>query len=576
MGEKTNNSKLAERGARAILEAFIAYRAQFEAITRQAKIGFTNRDWHAMRANASRRLDLYKTAIDAIEAEVRGLLAAQCHEKAVWSAIKSVYSGWIARRNDWELAETFFNSTTRRLFATIGVDPEIEFVDTDFETPPIPAESEIYRTYDRAVPMEKLFQAILTETGLAHLFQDLQHDAGRIRETIGAHLQSKGLSSKIDHADIVDTLFYRGMGAYIIGRVHARSVVVPVAIALLNENDGIKVDGILLDEDPISILFSFTRSYFHVDITRPYDLVRFLKTLLPRKRIAELYISTGFNKHGKTELYRELLDHMTECSFDQFEISRGERGMVMIVFNMPSDDLVFKLIRDRFATPKKTTRQDVMEKYELVFRHDRAGRLVDAQAFEHLKFDDCCFTPGLLTELQREAGQTVRTENSSVIVDHAYVERRVTPLNIYLEEAQPNDCRRVVIDFGWAIKDLAVSNIFPGDFLLKNFGVTRHGRVVFYDYDEICPLTSCKFKKLPQSSSYDDELSSEPWFYVDENDVFPEEFRKFMVLPEPLREVFMSHHGDLFEVDFWRQTQAAIKAGKLTHIYPYNRSKRLI
>jgi len=576
MSEENNNRKLSEKGAGAILEAFITYRAEFEAITRQAKIRFTNREWHAMRADAARRLDLYKTAIDEIETQVRSLLAAQSQEKKVWSAIKSVYSGWIAQRDDWELAETFFNSTTRRLFATIGVDPEIEFVDSVFETPPIPAESEIYRTHNGSVPMDELVEAILTETGLADLFQDLEHDASRISQNIGNHLQSKGLSPKIDHADIVDTLFYRGMGAYIIGRLHVQSGVIPLAIALLNENDGIKVDGILLDEDPISILFSFTRSYFHVDITRPYDLVRFLRTLLPRKRIAELYISTGFNKHGKTELYRELLDHMTQCSFDQFEISRGERGMVMIVFNMPSDDLVFKLIRDRFGTPKKTTRQDVMEKYELVFKHDRAGRLVDAQAFEHLKFDDCCFTPELLTELQREAGQTVRTENSSVIVDHAYVERRVTPLNIYLEEAHPDDCRTVVIDFGWAIKDLAVSNIFPGDILLKNFGVTRHGRVVFYDYDELCPLTSCKFKKLPQSSSYDDELSSEPWFYVDDNDVFPEEFRKFMVLPQPLREVFMSHHADIFEVDFWRQTQAAINAGELTPVYPYNRSKRLI
>ncbi len=576
MSENKNNSELAEIGARTILEAFTAYRREFEAITRQAKFRFRDRDWHAMRADAARRLDVYKTVIDRIEAEIRQLLELQSHSKTIWSAIKAAYSGLIAKRNDWELAETFFNSITRRLFATIGVDPEIEFVDSGFETPPLPAAKEIFRTYGAKGSIEEMVRTILINFALADAFQDIQHDIQWVSESIRIQLRNRGLSSQIERADMVENAFYRGMGAYIIGRIYVDSALIPVAIALLNPPGGIRVDGVLLEEDQISILFSFTRSYFHVDVRRPYDLVQFLSTILPRKRIAELYISTGFNKHGKTELYRELLDHMTECSLDQFEISRGERGMVMIVFNMPRDDIVFKLIRDHFATPKKSTRQDVMDKYDLVFKHDRAGRLVDAQVFEHLKFDECCFAPELLIELQREAGQTVRVENGNVIVDHAYVERRVTPLNIYLEEADEEACRNVVNDFGCAIKDLAVSNIFPGDILLKNFGVTRHGRVVFYDYDELCPLTSCTFRKLPQASSYDDEMASEPWFYVDENDVFPEEFRKFLGLTEPLREVFMSHHADLFNVDFWQQTQAAIEAGELTHIYPYERSDRLI
>ena len=575
MAKKVTNNELAEMGARTILAAFSAHRLEFERITRQARIHFKNRDWPTMRADAARRLDLYKTVIDRIEAEIRQMLADQSQNKTTWSSIKSAYSGLIAKRSDWELAETFFNSITRRLFATIGVDPKIEFVDTDFETPPLPPGKEVYRTYDATVSIEEMVRNVLGDFELAGEFQDIQRDTRWVSESIGNQLRSRGLSSKIERFDIVKSTFYRGMGAYLIGRFYIDSVLIPVAIALLNPPGGIRTDGVLLEEDEISILFSFTRSYFHVDVERPYDLVQFLSSILPRKRIAELYISTGFNKHGKTELYRELLDHMTECSLDQFQISRGERGMVMIVFNMPRDDIVFKLIRDHFATPKKSTRQDVMDKYDLVFKHDRAGRLVDAQAFEHLKFDECCFAPELLVELQREAGQTVHIEKGNVIVDHAYVERRVTPLNVYLEEADAEARRKVVYDFGSAIKDLAISNIFPGDVLLKNFGVTRHGRVVFYDYDELCPLTSCNFRKLPQSSSYDDELSSEPWFYVDENDVFPEEFSKFLGLAEPLRQVFMSYHADLFSVDFWQQTQAAIKAGELTHIYPYERSDRL-
>ena len=435
MIERLTDSHLANAGARAIHEALNAYRNEFDAITRRAKIHFKARNWHGMRADATARLELYKTVVNRIEAQTRRLLGARIHDQRVWTAMKAVYSGLICGRNDWELAETFFNSVTRRAFATVGVDPKIEFVDTEFETPPTPSPSEVYRTYDGSMSTEVLVRTILSDYPMLDAFQDLQHEAKWVAAEIKSHLRNMGLPGNIKKAQMIESIFYRGMGAYIIGRIYAGSVLIPVAIALLNTAKGITVDGILLEENKISILFSFARSYFHVEIQRPYDLVRFLKTILPRKRIAELYISTGFNKHGKTELYRELLNHMTECTQDQFEISRGERGMVMIVFNMPNDDLVFKLIRDHFGTPKKTTRRDVMEKYDLVFKHDRAGRLIDAQAFEHLQFDACCFSDQLLDELQREAGQTVRVSDEYIIVEHAYVERRVTPLNIYLEEA---------------------------------------------------------------------------------------------------------------------------------------------
>jgi len=249
--------------------------------------------------------------------------------------------------------------------------------------------------------------------------------------------------------------------------------------------------------------------------------------------------------------------------------------MVMIVFNMPNDDLVFKLIRDRFDSPKKTTRREVMEKYELVFMHDRAGRLVDAQAFEFLKFDGGCFSDRLLDELKQGAGNTVKIAENSIIVSHAYVERRVTPLDLFLKQAGEAEAVSAIIDWGYAIKDLAASNIFPGDILLKNFGVTRLGRVVFYDYDELCSLDSCNFRTLPPPAFEEDELSAEPWFYVDENDVFPEELREFTGLSGSLQKVFLKHHADLFELDFWQRTQDKIRAGEMPHIYPYSHNSRI-
>jgi len=567
--------RIATLAANVIYEALNTYHARYKGITQRARLRFKNRDWHRMRRDAAERLSLYKDVVDHIERRIKYLLAGRVHNKQVWQRIKTDYSAMIAGNHDWELAETFFNSITRRIFATVGVDRKIEFVNSDFDTPPNHFAGVVFQTYAGHESAADLILQILTDYPLMVPFQNASRDAAAVAAKIESHLLDQGFCGRIDRIEMVRSVFYRGMGAYLIGRIHAQSQLVPLALALLHPPGGIVVDAVLLSEDDVSILFGFTRSYFHVVVDRPYDLIHFLKSILPRKRVAELYIAIGYTKHGKTEIYRELLDHLMVCHEDRFDISPGQPGMVMIVFNMPDYDLVFKLIRDRFAEPKDTTRRQVMEKYDLVFNHDRAGRLVDAQSFEHLKFDVCCFSERLLAELTQEAGGTVRIEGENIIVNHAYVERRVTPLDVFLEQAAEPEARKIVIDWGHTIKDLAVSNIFPGDILLKNFGVTRHGRVVFYDYDELCPLASCNIRKLPQAAAYEDEMASEPWFWVDPNDVFPQEFRNFLGLSEPLREVFLQHHADLFEVDFWLQAQQAIQAGNLPHIFPYDLSCRI-
>ncbi len=568
-------TKMDGQAADLIYDAFNAYRALFKEITRRAQDRFKDRDWQGIRQDSAERLDLYREVIDNVEQCIRDLLKKHIQDKKLWSGMKSVYSNLIMGNDDWEIAETFFNSVSRRIFTTVGVDPKIEFVNTDFDTPPNENDLSLFNTYKMRTSNIDLIQQMLADYPLLADGQNIPSVVGRIADRIETNLQEQGNEPVIDRIEMLKEVFYRGMGAYLIGRIYAGSKRTPLAIALLNLSDGIVIDAVLTAEDEMSILFSFTRAYFHVEVDRPYDLVQFLKTILPNKRIAELYISIGFNKHGKTELYRELLGHLSACGEDRFNISPGKPGMVMIVFNMPTDDVVFKLIRDRFDTPKKTTRQEVIQKYDLVFRHDRAGRLVDAQAFEYLEFDECCFSEELLEKLAQEAASTVEVQNDHIVVSHAYVERRVTPLDVFLAHSDEAEAQRVVIDWGYSIKNLAVSNIFPGDILLKNFGVTRHGRVVFYDYDEICPLTSCNIRKLPESAGYDDEMASEPWFYVDENDVFPEEFRNFLGLPATLEKTFLQYHADLFGTDFWQQAQQAIQAGNLPHIYPYADSCRI-
>jgi isocitrate dehydrogenase kinase/phosphatase len=574
MNEDSNHMRPADICAKDILKAFVECQAKFKIITLRAKACFESRDWHGMKADADERLDLYKKVVSHIVDEIRSLLNNQINDKETWVRIKTVYSALSGEMEAWELAETFFNSVTRKIFATVGVDPQIEFVDTCTRTQPPRVSRLPYHTYPGARATTTLMEAILWDYKHQVAYEDMQRDARLAAEKVDNHLRSNGDSPYFNRAEILTSIFYRGKTAYLVGRIFMGSDFFPLVLALLNTPRGIVVDAVLSDENDVSILFSFTRSYFHVDVKNPAELVSFLKTIMPRKRIAELYISIGYNKHGKSELYCDLLHHLSR-SDKKFQIAEGERGMVMEVFTIPDYDLVFKVIKDHFSYPKRTTRDAVMAKYDLVFKHDRAGRLVDAQEFEHLEFSRSRFSEELLDSLERNAAQNVMVSHDQVVVRHAYMERRLIPLNIYLKEVDEIEAQAAAVDYGNAIKDLAASNIFPGDLLLKNFGVTRHGRVVFYDYDELCLLSICNFRVMPQPKSYEEEISSDVWFGVGSHDVFPEEFRRFLGLDGHIREIFIEHHEDLFKADFWRRIQSRIDTGEYIDIFPYRPSSRL-
>lgn len=562
------DSRLANLGARAILEAFEAYHEGFKAVTRRAARRFVERDWPGLQADADERPDVRARELRAAVEALRALLGDRLDDRSLWASIKAVYSSSMAAREDWEIGETFYNSVTRRLFATVGVDPHIEFVDTDFSRPPTPAPHPIFRSFAPEGTVSGLLERVLASFWPRGDFEDLARDvalaAGRVEEAARA----LGFPSPPNAVEVLDPVFFRGKGAYLVGRVTWNGGFVPLVLALLNAAEGLIVDAVLTDENDVSILFSFTRSYFHVETERPHDVVLFLKSIIPLKRIAELYIAIGYHKQGKTELYRDLLRHL-ETSADRFEIAPGERGMVMTVMTLPSYDIVFKIIKDRFDEPKTTTRDEVMAKYRLVFTHDRAGRLLDAQEYEHLQFDRSRFAPELLEELARAASQTVLVEDDHVHIRHLYMERRLTPLNLFLRQADEAAARTAVIDYGYLFKDLASANIFPGDILLKNFGVTRHGRVVSYDYDELSLLSECVFRELPRPRDDEEAWGSEPWFYVGPNDLFPEEFRTFLGLGERWLAVLQQHHPWLFEAAWWRRMQERHRAGEVIHIFPY-------
>ena len=494
--------------------------------------------------------------------------------RLVWASCKAVYSGAIAGRDDWELAETFFNSVTRRVFATVGVDDNVEFVDSDFGAPALDADSLSFRCYAEPDDVASLLLAVLQQPWFDAPYEDLDRDVRLAAQRLTAHLAALDLPDRIEHAELIAAPFFRRKGAYLLGRVRTAGRSVPFALALLNVASGVVVDAVLTDEDDISILFSFTRSHFHVDLDPPYRLVRTLKALMPRKSIAELYIALGHHKHGKTELYRDLLHRMSDTE-ERFELAPGTPGMVMVVFTMPAYDVVFKVIRDHFPAIKPSTPNGIRQSYRLVFHHDRAGRLVEAQEFEHLQFDRARFAPELIEEFQRAADRTVVVGDDVVVVHHAYIERKVTPLDLYVRQAPEADASAAVSDFGQAVKDLAASGIFPGELLPKNFGLTRHGRVVCYDYDELGLVTDFSFRALPEALTDEDDFADESWFGVGARDVFPEEFNRFLGLPPPLLSVLQRSHGELCQVGFWQEMQARVTNGEIMDLFPYHPSRRL-
>ena len=565
------STDLAQRAATAIGDGFIAYHTGFKTFARRAQARFEARDWRGGQQDSVERLDLYKQTIDMTLAILRAILQDRAQDHTVWRAMKRRYTDLIARRDDIELAETFFNSVTRRIFTTVGVDPDVEFVASGPRLP-LQAGTPVYDTYWGG-SIRDLIRAVLQNHPFQYGSEALDFDTQHIASAIEAHLLAECGVARIDTLEMIRAVFYRNKGAYLVGRLISAGRIVPIILPLLHTDRGVFVDTVLLTEDDALLVFGVTRSYFHVEAERPSELIAFLKSIMPRKHIAELYTSIGYNKHGKTELYRDLVQHLAQSN-DLFEEAQGTKGMVMSVFTLPSYDVVFKIIKDRFAPPKTSTREDVLYRYQLVFRHDRAGRLIDAQEFEHLEFDKARFTESLLEELTTLAANTVSVQGDRVIIKHLYTERRVTPLDVYIREADEAGVRDAVIDYGEAIKDLASTNIFPGDLFLKNFGVTRHHRVVFYDYDELCLLTECNFRRIP---SYDDGLSDfgqEPWFSVHENDIFPEEFQRFLGLPRVLQGVFQEHHGYLFDAEFWQGMQARHRAGEVLDIFPYKQSKR--
>ncbi|MEA3132745.1 MAG: isocitrate dehydrogenase kinase/phosphatase [Gammaproteobacteria bacterium] len=549
----------AKKYAAAVAEHFRSYNEEFGRITRRAALNFLAEDWRSAQLDAVARIELYDQRVTRCVVALAEELQHLKTDVALWSGIKRAYEMLVARRPDSDFYRTFFNSVSRELFGTVGVNTEVEFCATNVGRASGAVPIRVYRI---GGSLRAAVGEIISDLPFGAAIHDQEAAVHRISAEIGRYFESGRQSGAPESIELIEPVFYRGMHAFAVGRLIGDSSITPLVMAFTNSAGGVHVDAVMLSRADVGSLFGYARSYFHVDLPVVSAAITLLRSFMPRKPIDELYTVLGRAKQGKTERYFALQRHLS-TSIDSFVHAPGERGLVMIVFTLPSHDLVFKVIRDHFGAPKTSTRAEVIERYQFVFRRDRAGRLVDAQEFKRLRLPRARFMPALADELLRDASQSCRIEGEDLIVEHCYIERRLRPLNLFLREAEPAAAEAAIIDYGNALRDLAASNVFPGDLLLKNFGVTSHRRVIFYDYDELCLVTDCVFRDLPQPSCEEEETSAEPWFHCGPHDVFPEQWLPFLSIPAALREVFLQHHADLLTASWWRSQPAPEDPGAM-------------
>lgn len=579
---KLLSSQIAFDIARVLLDGFDKHYRLFRQSSQAARRHFEQMTWKQAQAEARDRIAFYELRVKECVQTLEDEYDEADLSDTVWREVKLHYIGMLTDHRQPELAETFFNSVCCKILHRTYFNNDFIFVRPAVSTEYIePADTTpTYRVYyPGAEGLDKSLRRMVTNFQFDCEFADLDRDVAQVAAWLTRIMGHAALEPN-HQIQILSSPFFRNKGAYLVGKILNGGREYPFVIPVLHNRRGhLILDTVLTDVGLITLLFSFTRAYFQVDMEVPSAYVKFLRSMLPNKPRSEIYTILGLQKQGKAAFYRDFLHHLAHSS-DRFEIAPGIRGLVMVVFSLPSFPYVFKAIKDSFPPPKETTRALVKEKYQLVKCHDRVGRMADTLEYSDVAFPRSRFSEELLAELKAVAPSLVEEDDDQIIVRHLYIERRMTPLNIWLTDAEAAGdevkLEHGVMEYGNSIKDLVAANIFPGDMLYKNFGVTRQGRVVFYDYDEIEYISDCNFRDIPAPRNEEDEMSAEPWYSVAKNDVFPEQFGVFLLGNPKVRKYFMKHHADLLTADYWRQRKLRIQDGQVEDVFPYPQEIRFI
>ena len=566
--------------ALAMIQGFNKHYSLFRQTCRDAKVRFEEGDWLGVHRAVRERIRFYDDRVDECVERLHTEFDASNVDEATWQQVKLLYIGLLLNHKQPELAETFFNSVTTKILHRSYFNNDFIFVRPAISTENIEGDGEpTYRCYySHPRGLRGVVKQIFVDFNWNREFADLDRDVDAVYRGVAHFLNGMPGREVNFQIQVLSSAFYRNKAAYIIGKCINGQHEYPFTVPVLHDAEGkLVLDTILLDAWRISLLFSLSRAYFMVDMDAPSGYVQFLRSIMPGKPRSELYTMLGLGKQGKTMFFRDMIYHLHH-SEDDFIIAPGIRGLVMLVFTLPSYPYVFKIIKDIFGSSKEMDHATVKRKYMMVKQVDRVGRMADTLEFSNVAFPVKRFTAELMEELRTLAPSTFEISGDSIIIKHLFIERRMEPLNIHLEKMERTNniegLEHAIREYGSAIRELAQANIFPGDMLWKNFGITRYGRVVFYDYDEIEYMTDCNFRKIPPAPDFETEMSGEVWYSVAKNDIFPEEFATFLLASPVLRKVFMKHHADLLDAGYWQERQRWIREGVLDDVFPYPETLR--
>lgn len=567
---------IAQAVARTLIEGFDKHYRLFRECSAETKRRFEAGNWLAVQQAVRERIAFYDKRVNETVGLLRAQYGAGKIDANTWQLIKLLYIGLLTNHRQPELAETFFNSVFCKIMNRTYFRNDFIFFRPAASTDFIESDPPAYRSYyPNTTGLRRAIRELLHDFHWRIPFADLERDLAHVIRAVALQMGDRLPAAEANfQLQVLHSAFYRNKGAYIVGKAINGDYEYPFVVPILHDPRGrLILDAILLDPAQIRTLFSTSRAYFMVDMEVPSAYVEFLAGLMPHKPEAEIYTMLGLAKQGKTMFYRDLIHHLRH-SQDKFVIAPGIRGLVMLVFTLPSFPYVFKVIKDVFPPPKEVTHETVKAKYLLVRQRDRVGRMADTLEFSLVALPKSRFSPELIEELKRECPSLLEEDGNFLVIKHVYIERRMKPLNLYLDSADTEQREQAVIEYGNAIKELAYANIFPGDMLFKNFGVTRFGRVVFYDYDEIEHITDCNFRRIPEPPNPEAEMSGEAWYSVAHNDIFPEEFGAFLLGNPETKAVFLKHHADLLQPEFWQQTRQKILDGFVPDFFPYPEEMR--
>jgi isocitrate dehydrogenase kinase/phosphatase len=574
-----SQQRIAQRIAETMIEGFNRHYRLFRECSAAAKVRFDAADWVGVQQAVRERIAFYDDRVRETLQQLREEIHAEALDDVIWQQAKLYYIGELLEHQQPELAETFFNSVFCRIMHRTYFHNDFIFVRPAISTEFFESEPPTYRSYyPNAAGFRASVRRIFLDFGWERTFEDLDRDVEYLMLTVERHLGDWPQAEANLQIQVLNSAFYRNKGAYVIGKAVNGANEYPFAVPVLHTAAGqLYLDTVILDVWRIGALFSLSRAYFMVDMPAPADYVHFLRSIMPNKPRSELYTMLGLGKQGKTMFFRDLMYHLHH-SEDQFIVAPGIRGLVMLVFTLPSYPYVFKVIKDVFGASKEVDHETVKRKYQLVKQVDRVGRMADTLEFSYAAFPRERFSPDLIEELQKQIPSQLEEDGDDLIIKHLYIERRMEPLNLHLDRAVRDERDDLIEDaveeYGNAIRELAIANIFPGDMLWKNFGVTRYGRVVFYDYDEIEYMTDCNFRRIPVAPDPEMEMSGEVWYSVGRHDIFPEEFATFLLTSPKIRQAFMRHHADLLDAGFWQRAQEQIRRGEVIDFFPYPESLR--